>query len=205
MKEQVIIAILLSALSALFGGWLIHYSETIKTEEGELYRFSKRWKGFVVLLSAGISAYLVFTASHWVGAVVLAGIASLFATQFAIDLKYMELANEWNLLLGILSVAYLVIKQPESLKAHLLAWLILVVLFFLWWAFLGGLGFGDVKFLLATGFLLTMDQLLIYLAIALFIAVIFGLLLMIVKKKGLKTEFAFGPFLIIGMIIVGIG
>lgn len=188
---------------ALSGIW-IKKSEHIRSDEGELYAFSSGWKGLGLLLGFAMAVRLTYPTSNVWGGLILIGIASLFATQFIIDMKYQELANEWNILLGGLSVMYLLVKQPDNLSSHIVAWLILTTFFFCWWAFSNGLGFGDVKFIFATGFLLTTSQLLTYLSLTLSIAIVYGLGVMLLTKKGLKTEFAFGPFLVIGMLLVGI-
>lgn len=197
--------VLAAGLLSIALSWVwIKKSEQIRSDDGELYAFSSGWKGLGLLLGFAMAIRLTYLTNSVWGGFVLIGIASLFATQFIIDLKYQELANEWNIMLGGLSVLYLLIKQPDNLKSHVVAWIIITSFFFCWWAFSNGLGFGDVKFIFATGFLLTTSQLLVYLSLTLSIAIVYGLGVMLLTKKGLKTEFAFGPFLIIGMLLVGI-
>lgn len=60
------------------------------------------------------------------------------------------------------------------------------------------LGFGDVKLALFMGLFLGYPQILIGLFLSFFIGAIIGIILILFKKKGLKSEVPFGPFLVIG-------
>lgn len=61
-----------------------------------------------------------------------------------------------------------------------------------------GLGFGDVKLAGAMGFVLGLIPGLVALYLAFVIGGIFGLVLIVSGKRGLKSKIAFGPFLVIG-------
>lgn len=204
MNTHNILVLMAGLISVVLSGYWIRKSESIRSDQEEFYAFTNSWRRFGLLLGFVIAVRLTYPVNSIWGGFILVGIASLFATQFIIDMKYQELANEWNILLGGLSVMYLLVKQPDNLLSHIVAWLILTILFFCWWAFSNGLGFGDVKFIFATGFLLTTNQLLPYLSLTLFIATVYGVGIMLLTKKGLKAEFAFGPFLVVGMLLVGI-
>jgi leader peptidase (prepilin peptidase)/N-methyltransferase len=82
----------------------------------------------------------------------------------------------------------------------------LIVLFpilFLWLITKGkGMGFGDVKFSLIMGVLLGLKGGLVALYLAFITGGIVGLILVLLKKKKLKSKIAFGPFLAIGTIIM---
>ena len=60
------------------------------------------------------------------------------------------------------------------------------------------MGFGDVKLAVLMGLLLGLANVLAALFLAFFFGAIIGLILMVFKKKNLKSEIPFGPFLIIG-------
>lgn len=64
------------------------------------------------------------------------------------------------------------------------------------------MGFGDVKLGFIIGFLLGLKAGLISLYLAFILGAIFGLFLIISKKKKLKSKIAFGPFLVLGMLII---
>ncbi|MEK7452620.1 MAG: prepilin peptidase [Patescibacteria group bacterium] len=63
------------------------------------------------------------------------------------------------------------------------------------------IGMGDVKYGAFMGFFLPWTNVLVALFIAYVIGAIFGLALLYLRKKGLKSEIPFGPFLIIGTLI----
>ena len=60
------------------------------------------------------------------------------------------------------------------------------------------MGFGDVKLALFMGLFLGWPNILVALFAAFLIGAIIGVALMALKKKGLKSEVPFGPFLIGG-------
>jgi len=63
------------------------------------------------------------------------------------------------------------------------------------------MGMGDVKLAFLMGLLLGFPQILLALFLAFLIGAIIGLSLIMLKKKTLKSEVPFGPFLIIGTFI----
>lgn len=193
----------ITAFILAWGG--ITYSERIKTDEGDLYHFPTRVKWLTALLSAGMTVRLTHNVPSRVEWLLFISIGVLLSMQFVIDFKYKELANEWNVALAISSLFLVLFQGKELFQTRLMAWGILTVFFFGWWVFSTGLGFGDVKLIAATSFLLTGSQVMPYLVLVLSLAILFGLSVMVIQRKGLKTEFAFGPFLILGILLVGIG
>ena len=63
------------------------------------------------------------------------------------------------------------------------------------------MGFGDVKIAVLMGLLLGLPNVLVALFLAFFFGAIIGIILMVFKKKRLKSEIPFGPFLITGTFI----
>lgn len=63
------------------------------------------------------------------------------------------------------------------------------------------LGFGDVKLAFFMGLFLGFPAILVSLFLAFFIGAIIGIGLISLKKKGLKSEVPFGPFLVTGTLI----
>ena len=64
----------------------------------------------------------------------------------------------------------------------------------------GGFGGGDIKLMAASGFFLGWKTTLVAFLIALLFGGGYGAVLLILRKKGRKDHFAFGPFLCGGMI-----
>lgn len=64
------------------------------------------------------------------------------------------------------------------------------------------MGLGDSKIVLLMGLILGLKGVFISLLVANFLGAIIGLILINFKKKGFKSEMAFGPFLVIGFFVV---
>ena len=104
----------------------------------------------------------------------------------------------WNL--GLFRNFKLEIGNSATILNFLLAALIASGFFFIIWLISGGrwMGFGDVKLAILMGFLLGMPNVLAALFLAFLFGAIIGIILMVFKKKSLKSEIPFGPFLIAG-------
>ncbi len=63
------------------------------------------------------------------------------------------------------------------------------------------IGFGDVKLALFLGLLLNFPNILVALFLGFLIGAILGVVLIILSKKGLRSEVPFGPFLVTGTLI----
>jgi leader peptidase (prepilin peptidase)/N-methyltransferase len=64
------------------------------------------------------------------------------------------------------------------------------------------MGVGDIKLAFFMGLFLSWPNILVALFLAFFLGAIIGIILMVFKKKGLKSEIPFGPFLITGTFLV---
>jgi prepilin signal peptidase PulO-like enzyme (type II secretory pathway) len=64
------------------------------------------------------------------------------------------------------------------------------------------MGLGDVKFAILMGFILGWPYILYGLFVAFMVGAIVGLILIALKKKGMKSEMPFGPFLVLGTLVV---
>jgi len=140
-----------------------------------------------------------------VSATLIAG-ASLPLAVF--DFRYHRLPNPFTYsmiataLLGTMFAAAVNNNWPGLLLALGLNAGLTLLCFSLFW--FGGLGLGDVKYLVATnqvlGFLAP-ELVLIALLVAVGTAAIFGLALLAIKRLGIKDRIAFGPFLILGYFV----
>lgn len=64
-----------------------------------------------------------------------------------------------------------------------------------------GIGMGDVKLVFVIGLFLGFPNVVVSLYISFLTGAFFGVILVVSKKKRLKSKIAFGPFLIIGMLV----
>lgn len=63
------------------------------------------------------------------------------------------------------------------------------------------MGFGDVKLVFLLGLLLGWPAILVGLFLAFLSGALVGIFLIVFKKKGLKSQVPFGPFLILGAFL----
>lgn len=118
---------------------------------------------------------------------------------FFADVKYMIIPDQILISLLVVSIPFFLI----NIFNHLLAAVILCVIFyFLFFITRGrGLGFGDVKFAFVIGFLQGIELGFLSIYLSFILGGIFATILLFLKKKNMKSKIAFGPFLVLGVII----
>ena len=138
--------------------------------------------------------------------IVYLAIISLLIAIFFVDLKYQIIPDELqsNLILVTLILFILTKVTVLGLIGHIIA--AIVVMLPILSLFLitkeRGMGFGDVKLGVNIGFLLGFKAGLLSLYLAFVIGAIVSIFLLILRRKGLKSKVPFGPFLIIGILIM---
>jgi prepilin signal peptidase PulO-like enzyme (type II secretory pathway) len=136
-------------------------------------------------------------------------IISFLIVIFVFDLKYFIIPDEviypaifltitwllYSFSMGAISNHEMVLSISSSLGASLF--------FFLIWFFSKGtaMGFGDVKLALLIGLLLGFPNTIVALFLGFLLGAIIGSVMILLKKKGLKSEVPFAPFLVVGTII----
>jgi prepilin signal peptidase PulO-like enzyme (type II secretory pathway) len=127
---------------------------------------------------------------------------------FVYDLKYYIIPDFATFsLIGVsflyLLYNYFLTKDISFLYYGLLsAFSVFLFFFFLFYFTKGkGMGFGDVKFVIFMGLFLGFPNIVVGLFISFFLGAIIGIGLIILGKKGMKSQIPFGPFLIIGTLI----
>lgn len=100
----------------------------------------------------------------------------------------------------IVFIYHLITNYQLLITNYLISGLIAAAFFFTVFALSKGrwMGFGDVKLTFFMGLFLGFPMILVALFFSFLIGAIIGITLIILKKKGLKSEVPFGPFLIIG-------
>lgn len=127
---------------------------------------------------------------------------------FFADIKYHIIPDSMQVCFFIAALLFLILGNNFSLLPkiydHFIAGLAVMLPILL--LFLGtkgrGMGFGDVKFAFNMGFLLGILPGFTALYIAFITGGIAGLYLLLSKKKNAKSHVAFGPFLILGTLVV---
>lgn len=128
---------------------------------------------------------------------------SILVLIFVIDLENQIIPDGFSFVAIGLLLAKLFIKDSPDIFSSLLAgflaasFLLLINLLTLG----RGMGLGDVKFAILGGLFVGIDNLLVWLFIAFLTGGFTGIILILFAKARLKDHIAFGPFLIIGLIL----
>lgn len=141
----------------------------------------------------------------------LFGIASLLIVLFVYDLRHYILPDRvlfsaigitfaYHIFLLIIGEWGLSIGSAVSFYNALLSAVGAALFFFSIFMLSKGraMGFGDVKLALFMGLFLGWPNILVALGVAFFAGALVGVVLIFLKKKGMKSEIPFGPFLIGG-------
>jgi len=140
------------------------------------------------------------------------GIISCLIVIFFADFKYQIIPDSIQLALFVIILFFHLFFEfavrPLGSETEITDFILagvgtMLPILFLWWVTKGrGMGFGDVKLAFNIGFLLGFRMGLIALYISFIFGAIVGMLLIVIKKKHLTSKIAFGPFLVIGIIIM---
>jgi len=130
-------------------------------------------------------------------------ISSLLVIIFVYDSRHFIIPDKVLFPAIIISLIYLVLSYPVSVANHVLSALGASLFFLVIVLFTRGkgMGMGDVKLAILIGLLLGFPKVVASLFFAFLIGAIIGIGLILLKKKTLKSEVPFGPFLIIGIYI----
>ena len=124
---------------------------------------------------------------------------------FLVDMDTMEIPNRFIIVMLYVAVVALLVVSGVSLIDHIIgAVCISIPMLLIMYAIPGAFGGGDVKLSAAAGLIMGWKLTIIGFIIGLFAAGIYGIILLIRKKKGKKDHFAFGPFLCTGYMIATI-
>lgn len=118
-----------------------------------------------------------------------------------IDFKYYEIPNEYNSILTILGIAFVILNLSHwkyFVLGGIILFAILLVFFIL---SRGGLGAGDVKMSFGIGLLMGSPYIIPFLVYTFLFAAIVSIVLLLTKKMSMKGRIAFGPYMAIGYLI----
>lgn len=155
--------------------------------------------GYPELSASGGTGSLLVATSYFI-------IASSLIVIFFADLKHHIIPDEatFTLFVGSLVLKVSTATSFMFLLPNLYAAIALMgTIFFFFFITRGrGMGFGDVKLVFPMGFLLGLEGGFLALYIAFLIGGFVGLLLLLLRKKGLKSKLPFGPFLVVGTVAI---
>lgn len=172
----------------------------------------------IVELIGGISGLLIFyrffPVEHFFGCLNIHGemrndllrtifvfvLFSLITVVAFIDMNTMEINNGASIIATIMGIISLFLFKDITVKEHIIGFFaVSMPLLILTLIIPGAFGGGDIKFMFGIGGILGWKNALLALFIGIISGGIWGIILLITKKKGRKDHFAFGPFLCIGI------
>lgn len=131
-------------------------------------------------------------------------IFSILVAVFVIDWEHQIIPDSLVFLLLILTILKFVVDNDPSFYGALLTGLVsacfLLMLHIITKG--NGMGLGDVKFAVFGGLFLGPEKVFLWLLFAFLTGALYGIILISVRKAKMKDHVAFGPFLIISLIIV---
>lgn len=136
-------------------------------------------------------------------------IVSVFSIIFVYDFKHYLIPDEFIIFGSSVAALWLgfnyfqgIINWQDILIYLCSAVLASFFFFCLWFLTKGkGMGFGDVKLAFFLGLLLGFPNVVVGIFISFLLGAIIGLILVVAKKRKIKSAVPFGPFLVIGSII----
>lgn len=143
---------------------------------------------------------LLFPAIAWpIGLIVISILIVIFVT----DLKYGIIPDKIIFPSIFFFTLYILIFDIEVFINHLLSALGSLIFFYLIYRLTKrkGIGFGDVKFSFLIGLIFGFPGVIYALYIAFLTGAAIGTILVLWRKKNLKTSIPFGPFLVLGCIV----
>lgn len=134
-------------------------------------------------------------------------IASCLLVITVIDIEHYLIPDPLVVVLLLTTLVSIILTNTAQLPVHLLSSIgAFAFLWFIWFVTKGkGMGFGDVKFAAFLGLSLGFPRVIVGLYAAFLTGAIWGVIMIIVTKKKLKSRLPFGPFLILGYLFGLVG
>ncbi|MEK7495653.1 MAG: prepilin peptidase [Patescibacteria group bacterium] len=171
----------------------------------------------VIELITGVIFVMVFKDSPYmdsltrtvlIRSVLISGVMACLIVIFVSDFKYHLISDYILLALFIFSLLLKLVIPAEAgiqtigfdVLSSLIVGLLIFLIYFL--SHERAMGLGDVYLSTIMGFLLGWQAGLVALYIAFITGAIFGVIVIILKHKKLKSKIAFGPFLVIGTVVM---
>ena len=127
---------------------------------------------------------------------------SIFFVIFFIDLRHSVIPLSTIILAGVTVFLWTLVTAPSALPLSFLTAVVSFLFFFMIHAVTKGrgMGFGDVLFAFVMGLLLGFPTAIVGIYIAFLTGSILSLILILSKRKKLKSAIPFGPFLVFGTV-----
>lgn len=157
---------------------------------------------WIELFGGCIALLCVFKIGYNLAAVTVFAFLGMLTVVAFVDIDTMEIPNGFVLAILIIGVCSIVTLRGVSLVERLIGMVsVSLPLLLITLAIPGAFGGGDIKLMGACGLLLGWRLNLVSLFLAVLTGGLYGIFLLVTKRKGRKDHFAFGPFLCLGMFL----
>lgn len=161
------------------------------------------WESFILEILSGLTALALFLFYYMTPKSLLLffALATLLCV-FLIDFRTMEIPNELPIALLVLGLVDVFFSTDISLLDRGIGLIIISLpMFLLTLVIKNAFGGGDIKLIAAAGFLLGWPGVVFATFVGLIVGGIQGIYILVIKKQGKETLFAFGPALSIGIAL----
>ncbi len=155
----------------------------------------------VEIVNAGIYLLIYLRYGLTVDALLYAVASSCLIALAAIDAVYKTIPDRFNIVIAVCGIIMLAIPGGVPWYEMIIGTFAISVPLFIISFFTGGVGEGDVKLFAACGLLLGWKLILLSMFLASVTAALFGIVLIVAKKAGRRTEIPFGPFIALGVLV----
>ncbi len=158
---------------------------------------------FLLIFIFHFSSFNEFSIADYINLISYFGLISCLIVIFVSDLKYHLISDYILLALFIFSIPIVVFAKVSFINSIVSTISVCFPIFIIYFISKErAMGLGDVYLSAVMGFLLGWKEGLLALYIAFITGAIFGLTLILMKNKKLKSKVAFGPFLVIGTVLM---
>jgi len=120
----------------------------------------------------------------------------------AVDMKKRVIPNSFVMIIGIVAVMAMVFQDDLTFINRLIGLsCISLPLLIITLLIPGAFGGGDIKLMAVSGLYLGIQLILLSFFLGVLAGGVYGLWLLLIRKRGRKEHFAFGPFLCAGMMV----
>ncbi len=117
-----------------------------------------------------------------------------------IDIARMEIPVILNILIGVIGLISIFTMPGISIMSRIIAMFVISVpMLIIVFIVPGGFGGGDIKMMFAAGLFFGIKAVVAGFFVGLVLGGLYGILLLVMRRKGRKEHFAFGPFLAVGL------
>lgn len=167
------------------------------------YKFDYRWSLILIV----IFNILIYFIPDTITAISFMFISSILMIVFSIDYRFQLIPDEAHIAIAVIAIINMIIGKINILDSIFGALIgggifLAIALIALFIYKKEGMGFGDVKLMAALGLFFGTEKILVITLLSFFIGAIIGGGLLIFTKKKSNSYIPFGPFIVIGTLII---